>query len=584
MEQYSYDLVVVGGGLSGMCAAISAARLGTKTALIHNRPVVGGNASSEMRMHICGADDHMSRPNARETGIIEEIQLEHKARNIGNSYAVFDSILWEKVAFQENLTLYLNTHMTDVKTQNGKIISVKAIGLTNEKEYCFTAPLFVDATGDGSLGANAGADYTVGRESKKTYGEGYAPDKADHYTMGNSVMFRAKDMGKPIPFVKPFWANEYTEDQLSKRDHQIISSGYWWIELGGGQQNTISDAENIRDDLLPCVYGIWDHIKNGGDHGADNYDLEWVGFLPGKRESRRFLGDYVLNENDCRNGTQFDDAVAYGGWPMDVHTVEGFRNENDDPTVWIHLDDVYTIPYRCLYSRNIDNLFLAGRIISCSHMAFASTRVMATCAVVGEAVGVAACIASNNNISPRETGKYIKQIQQQLLKNDCYIPGISNSDDKDFARNSKVSASGSLKEYSSQNVINGVSRTVGNQSNCWKELLNRSPWLCLEFDETKNISELYIAFDSNLSREITISINDDVLSRQSECSPPELVKDYTVDFISNNEKVHTLCINNNYQRHSNIKLKQSVICDKIVINILDTHGCESATIFEVRAY
>ena len=379
----SFDLVVVGGGLSGLCAAIAAARHGAKTALVQNRPMLGGNASSEIRMHICGADHHMSRPNARETGILEELLLEHKRRNPTNNYSIFDTILWEKAAFCPGLTLYLNACVDEAETQSGRILSVSAFQQTTETRLRLSAPLFVDASGDGTLGALAGADFVVGRESRDTYGERHAPLVADHCTMGSSLMFQARDVGRPVPFFRPPWANQYTEHDLRHREHADVSSGYWWIELGGGRYETIADAEILRDELLKAVYGMWDHIKNGGDHGAENMDLEWVGILPGKRESRRFLGDYVLTEQDCQEGRIFEDAVAYGGWPMDVHTVEGFLNDADEPTVYLHLPQVYTIPYRCLYSRNISNLFLCGRIISASHMAFASARVMATCAVGG---------------------------------------------------------------------------------------------------------------------------------------------------------------------------------------------------------
>ncbi|MCL2034814.1 MAG: FAD-dependent oxidoreductase [Oscillospiraceae bacterium] len=584
MKELSYELVIVGGGLSGMCAAIAAARGGVKTALIHNRPMPGGNAGSEIRMHICGADHHMSRPDARETGIVEEILLEHKHRNPGNSYAVFDSILWEKTAFQPNLDLYLNTHMNGVELVDGHISAVIAVGLANETAYRFQAVQFVDATGDGSLGVAAGADYVVGRESISTYGEAHAPEQADHCTMGNSLMFKARDMGRPIPFVKPFWANTYTEEQLRLRDHDSITSGYWWVELGGGGQDTIHDAEAIRDDLLQAIYGVWDHIKNSEGHGAENYDLEWVGFLPGKRESRRMLGDYVLTGNDCISGARFPDAVAYGGWPMDVHTVEGFRNESDAPTVYIHLDDVYTIPYRCLYSRNIDNLYLAGRIISCSHMAFASSRVMGTCAVVGQAVGTAAAIAIRKGKLPRQAGDDIAEIQQQLLRDDCYIPGIAGSDPLDLAKTAKITSSSHLNAFPPSSVVNGISRTVKEGANCWRQAVAEQPWLQLELESEKDIKEVYLTFDSNLSREITISINDEVLARQSERTPPELVKDYRLDFLSDGNVVCTQSVAENHQRHNVISLENPVSCNQVRLTILATHGLEQAIVYEVRLY
>lgn len=203
-EEKTYDFVIVGGGMSGICAAIAAARYGIQVALIHNRPVLGGMASSEHRMHICGADRHMSNPNARETGILEEILLEHKRRNPENSYAIFDSVVWEKVKFQENLDLYLNTHMTGVEVDQNHIVGITAVQLTTEKEFYFFGKMFLDATGDGTLGAKAGAEYRLGREARGIYGESLAPEQGDSVTMGSSLMFQTKDVGHPVPFVKPF--------------------------------------------------------------------------------------------------------------------------------------------------------------------------------------------------------------------------------------------------------------------------------------------------------------------------------------------------------------------------------------------
>ncbi|MDF2485315.1 MAG: dependent oxidoreductase, partial [Herbinix sp.] len=378
-----YEFVVVGGGMSGICAAIAAAREGIETALIHNRPVLGGNASSEIRMHICGASCHDAKENSRESGIIEELLLENKRRNPLHSYPIFDSILWEKVRFQKNLTLYLNSHMTKVITEGNRIQSILVEQITTERSFELFGDLFMDATGDGTLGFLAGAEFMTGTEARDTFGEEHAPVKGSPYVMGSTLMFKAKKMEQKVPFIKPFWANTYTEEDLALRDHSNINSGYWWIEIGGVTEDTIKDGELIRDRLLKAVYGIWDHIKNSGKHDADYLDLEWIGFLPCKRESRRLVGDYVLKEDDCLSERRFEDAVAYGGWPIDVHTPGGLEANHEEPTVYLRMMDVFTIPYRCLYSKNIDNLFLGGRIISCSHMAFASTRVMGTCAVVG---------------------------------------------------------------------------------------------------------------------------------------------------------------------------------------------------------
>lgn len=580
----SYDFIVVGGGLSGLCAAIAAARGGAKTALVHDRPVLGGNAGSEIRMHICGADYHMTRPNARETGILEEILLEHKHRNTENSYPIFDSILWEKAHFQENLTLYLNARMLDADAADGRILSVTAEQMTTEKRFRLSAPLFADATGDGMLGAKSGAEYRVGREGKAEFRESCAPDEPDSCTMGSSLMFHARDTGHPVRFVKPFWANTYTEEQLRRRDHSRITSGYWWIELGGGRYEIIRDGEIIRDELLKAVFGVWDHIKNGDDHGADNMELDWVGFLPGKRESRRLTGPYVLNENDCRAGRRFPDAVAYGGWPMDVHTVEGFLRENDEPTVWLQLPDVYTIPYRALYSANIRNLFLAGRAISCTHMAFASTRVMATCAVVGQAVGSAAAIAAAKKEDPAAVLEHIEVLQQTLLRDDCYIPGIENADPGDLARQAEVTASSFENGFEAKNVVNGTARAVGEHSNCWQAPVAGRPWLNLRFPRPVVIRQILLTFDSNLSREITISLSDEVLARQSPGTPPELIRDYTLRGFLQGETVFEETRHENYQRHCTVTLEHPVWCDRILLTLRATNGSDLARVYEIRVY
>ncbi|QRV22046.1 FAD-dependent oxidoreductase [Lacrimispora saccharolytica] len=569
--------------MSGVCAAIAAARRGTKTALIHDRPVLGGNASSEIRMHICGADHHMSVPNARETGILEEILLENKRRNPEMVYPIFDSVLWEKVHYQENLTLFLNTHMTEVLCDGDRIEAVCALQMTTEKTFCIFGTLFLDATGDGVLGAKAGAEYRIGRESSSRYGESLAPDMEDSCTMGNSLMFKARDMGHEVPFIKPFWANTYTEEQLRLRDHSDITSGYWWIELGGGERDVISHGEELRDELLKAVFGVWDHIKNGGEHGAERMELEWVGFLPGKRESRRLIGDYVLTERDCLKSPRFDDAVAYGGWPMDIHTVEGFLNESGAPTVWNQVNGIYSIPYRCLYSKNIRNLFLGGRAISCSHVAFSSTRVMGTCAVVGQAAGTAAAMAGKRNLEPRELLDYVGELQQELLKDDCYIPFVVNQDPADYARQAAVTATHHITGWEPEKVINGVARTVEGESNGWRAPIEGGPSLVLTLPERIPIREIRLMLDSNLSREITQSINQDVLSRQKSGPPSELLKEYEVDILLEGKIIEHMAVQSQGQRLQRIFLNGRE-GNAVRIKAISTYGSREAVIFEVRIY
>lgn len=583
----NYEVIVVGGGVSGMCAAISSARHGARVVLIHDRPVLGGNASSEIRMHICGADRHSARENARETGILEEILLKNKSVNDKDNYSwpVFDACMWEICRFQEGLDLYLNTRFDGLVMDKNKIKSVTAKGLINETYYTFSADYFIDATGDGMLGALAGAEYMYGREDKTAFGEKDALDVADGYTMGNSLMFYSVDTGAPIKYTKPDWAYTYTEEDLKCRPHKKLKSGYWWIELGGKTLHTIYDAEELRDELMKTVYGIWDHIKNGEDHGAENLKLEWVGMLPGKRESRRLRGDYVLKEEDLLTANPFSDAVAYGGWSMDCHVIEGFLSSGDEPTKYINFDEVYPIPYRSLYSKNIDNLFLGGRAISASHLAFASTRVMGTTAVCGQAVGTAAALAVEKQISPREVGEYITELQQMLLKDDCFIPNTKNEDKEDLALFATVTATSEKQGFEAKNVVNGVARTVRDNSNmyCSNGIAENGESLMVDFGKTVNVNEIHIKFDSNLSQEIEISMDEWVVSRLEKGLPSTLVKDYKVELIKNGETVKTIEKSDNIQRFNKIVCGNTE-CDSVKLTCYSTYGNEDIRIFEIRAY
>ncbi len=584
-ETRRYDIVVVGGGISGVCAALAAARHGAKVALIQNRSVLGGNASSEVRMHICGADYHASKQNARETGIIEEILLDNRLINPQHSFSVLDTVLWEKVTFQDNLELFLNTHMTDVQMDGARIVSFKAEQTTTERRFEFFADNFVDTTGDAVLSFRAGAEIRTGREARHEYDEELAPEQADDVMMGNTLMFESKDMGYHVQFKKPSWANTYTEEDLKDRSHTDITAGYWWIELGGTELSTTRDGEVIRDELLKAVYGIWDHIKNGGDHGADNYVLDWVGMLPGKRDSRRVLGDYVLNANDLFEARVFEDTVAYGGWPMDMHVKDGLKSK-ESPTKWIETNDMYAIPYRSLYSRNVSNLFVGGRNISASHMAFGSTRVMATCGVIGQAIGTAAAMTVEKSISPREVNTRIKELQYRLLKDDCYLFGVQDTDPSNFALQANVSATSEQVGFDANKVINGFQRNIGDQYNLWvsQPLTSQGETLTVDFGHTITVNEVIINFDSNLSNEIMITISKPNKVAQREGFPLEIVKDYRIDYLLRDQIMLQHSVTDNHLRHNKILLDEPVACDAIQITVTATHGAPCARIFEVKVF
>src|SRR5262245_34096583 len=396
-----FDLIVVGGGISGTAAASSAARNGVKVALVHERSMLGGNSSSEVRLYPENNDGY--QPWIRESGIHEEFHLEDRARNHvryreGLMNCHWDLVLYEWAMREKNLTLFLNTHMHQVRMAGrNRIKAVKAIQLGTEKTFELSGNLFVDATGDGVLGYRAGADFRWGREGKNEYGESLAPDEPDEKVMGNTIFFRAYDTGKPVPFVRPDWAMEFpTEKDLFARNHQDLEAGYWWIEIGA-PYHPIRDNEETRHECLRALLGVWDHIKNKGNHGAENYALDFVGFWPYKRESRRIIGDAVVIQDQVQDPKLLDDAVAYGAWGIDQH-FQGGINARDrrpyDPPHGVNFEKLGTLPYgiglRSLYSRNVENLMMAGRPISASYVAFCSTRVLSTGCICGQAVGVAA--------------------------------------------------------------------------------------------------------------------------------------------------------------------------------------------------
>lgn len=597
----SYDVVIVGGGLSGICAAIASARHGAKTALIQNRSVLGGNSSSEIRMHVAGANCHFGKKDFMEAGILLELQLENKKRNIYHSFPIWDSVLWEKVRFQDNLTLYLNTVLIDAESLNSEIKHITCYQMTTEKRFEFTAKIYVDATGNGTLGFMAGAEFRMGSEARSEFLEPDAPLEATNYTMGNSVMFVASDKGEPVKFERPFWAYHFTEDDLKLRPHGKFTwyhgengiteeycndSGYWWIELGGDTGDIIDHAEEVTEELNKVVYGIWDHLKNEGDHGAENYALEWVGSVAGIRESRRLVGDYMLTEQDILEEKVFDDAVAYGGWPMDEHAPHGVFDKDVNPTRFINFPGVYTIPYRSYYSKNISNLMMAGRDISVTKMALGSTRVMGTCAIGGQAVGTAAAIAIKHNCNPREAGTYIKEIQQTLIKDDCWIPGFKNEDDEDKARFAKITASSFNSLCIPENVINGETRRIEGRENYWEsnKSADSEPYIRLEFEHIVPVSEVRIIFDPDLSREIMISMTASVQEREVKFMPPQLVRDFSVLFKREGEIVFEKEIRENNQRLCIVKTDNAINVDEIIVRVKSTYGSETARIYEIRVY
>ena len=423
-EMVSADLVVVGGGVAGTCAAISAARLGLRVALVHDRPVVGGCNSSEVRVHLGG------RINIGPYPRLGDVVAESGPAKGGNARAAAqyeDARKTAALAAEPNISLFANTHVTRVETKSVKgrksILSVYGQNIETGEETRFVAPLFADCTGDGNLGALAGAEFRYGRESKDETGEATAVDKADSQTMGASVQWNTVVPADPADAKFPdiAWALPGFNDATCQK----LTMGDWNWETGM-RQNQVDDAERIRDYGMLVVYSNWNFLKNRAKPEVRAEfaprRLDWVAYVAGKRESRRLVGDYVLRQQDITDMNVMDDGTCCTSWTIDLHYPDE-RNEKDFPgapfrSVARHIKThYYPIPYRCLYSRNIDNMFMAGRNISVTHVALGTVRVMRTTGMMGEVVGMAASVCKANRCMPRGVyEKHLASLKELMAK------------------------------------------------------------------------------------------------------------------------------------------------------------------------
>lgn len=403
-----YDLVVVGGGVAGVCAAISAARLGLKVALIHDRPVLGGNNSSEVRVHLGGRIN--LEPYPALGNLVNEIGPQKGGNAQPESYYE-DQKKYDAVKGEKNIILFLNYRAFAVNTSGSKITSVIAANTENGKELSFSAPLFADCTGDGTIGALAGADFMMGRESKSEFNEATAPAEKDKMTMGSSVQWYSEEISQPAKFPDIAWALPFNENSAQK-----VKMGEWTWETGM-QYDQIKDFERIRDYGLLVVFSNWSFLKNHSStkEKYTNSTLKWVAYVAGKRESRRLTGDYILREQDITERVIYPDATASTSWTIDLHYPDPKNTQHFPGNEFLSIAKhkpiyPYPIPYRCLYSRNVENLFMAGRNISVTHVALGTVRVMRTTGMMGEVVGMAASVCKNNQVLPR--GVYEKHLDE----------------------------------------------------------------------------------------------------------------------------------------------------------------------------
>jgi len=387
IEAGQYDFVVVGGGIAGTCASLAAARRGATVALIQDRPVLGGNNSSEVRVWLGGNTSY--EPHSRIGDIVRELEPKRRAHygpeNTAELYE--DQRRIDLVRAEPNLTLFLEYRANAVEVQNGTITAVIAQHTRTGERLRFTGRYFADCTGDGCIGYLAGADYDMTLDGH----------------MGRCNLWSVVDTGSPVSFPRCPWALDLRDKPFPSAENQL---GCWFWE-SGFYHDPFKKGEHIRDLNFRAMYGAWDALKNA--RGLyPNHKLNWAAYVSGKRESRRLLGDVVLSKEDIVGAVVYPDRCVPATWSIDLHLPhpdydDGFQgDEFISKAYYTQYTKPYWVPYRCLYSRNIENLFMAGRDISVTHEALGAVRVMRTCGMMGEVIGMAASLCTRYDAMPRD--------------------------------------------------------------------------------------------------------------------------------------------------------------------------------------
>jgi hypothetical protein len=576
------DVVVAGGGLAGVCAAVSAARHGCTVVLVQDRPVLGGNASSEIRMGICGSKGDQYA----ETGILEEIQCKNFHFNPLQRYTIWDDMMYSTVVEEKNITLLLNTSVNDVVMDGDRIKSVKAWNTNAYTRYTISGKIFLDCTGDGILRLS-GAKYRIGRELPSEFNETYLTEGGDSLTMGNSILLQLRKTDEDHPFTAPDWAYHFTDDDFGYPTPKSNTPGvkfnykklypkdnnFWWIEFGG-TKSTIHDANEIQYELKRIAYGVWEYMKNNPDGRCKNYDLDWIGSLPGKRESTRFVGPHILCQNDVLSGGHFEDVIAYGGWTLDNHDPEAFHKKGKI-SIEHKAPSGFGIPFDCLYSVNVPNLMFAGRDISATHMGLSSTRVMATCALLGQAAGTGAALAVHYGTTPAGIRKdHIAELQAQLEDDDCMLPYR-------WRKPSELTMSARLGADTLEVLRNGIDRKWdGADNGVWvapgEEIIEYS------WKKPVTLNGARIIFDSDLKYRGKRMPKLEALTERV-VMPPMMAKGFRIEVLDGREWRQVYEDDCNYLRLRKITFDAPVKAKAMRLVVTSTWGSEKAHIFALDA-
>lgn len=579
--ELSADIVVAGGGLSGVCAAVSAARHGATVILVQDRPVLGGNASSEVRMGIVGAKGDQNA----EAGLLEEMQMRNFRFNPLLRYTLWDDAIYSTVVMEPNIKLLLNTSVEDVVMDGDRIAAVKAWNINAYTRYLIKGTIFADCTGDGILRLS-GAKYRHGRELPSEFDETFLDEGGDAKTMGNSILLQLRKTDEDHPFTAPEWAYHFTDDDFNYDKPKSTIPGvkfnykkpypkdnnFWWIEFGGNL-NTIFDANDIQYELKRIAYGVWEYMKNNPDGRCKNYDLDWIGSLPGKRESTRYIGPHILTQNDVMSGGHFPDVIAYGGWTLDNHHPDAFHRKGIF-SVEHTTPERFGIPFDCLYSVNVPNLMFAGRDISATHMGLSSTRVMSTCALLGQAAGTGAALAIKYGTTPAGVRKdHIAELQDMLEDDDSMLPYR-------WRKPSELTMSATTAD-SNLPLRNGIDRKWDGEDNgVWVAPGDES--IVYSWKKPVELIGVRIIFDSDFKYRSKRMRKLEATTERVEM-PKMMAKGFKVEAKVKNEWITLYEDTDNYLRLRHIKFDEPVKAKELRLVVTSTWGAEQAHIFAFDA-